>query len=81
MGIVTRGAAAAAQEGGLKLRKSGSYPLVAGAVALVPPRKDKDSFQIMASPGCSVPASCSAHAVLPADLLAWASWAAAAALT
>ena len=52
MGIVTRGAsAAAAQEGGLKLRKSGSYPLVSGAgVAVVPPRKDKDSFCIMVRP-------------------------------
>ena len=51
MGIVTRGAAAAAQEGGLKLRKSGSYPLVSGAgVAVVPPRKDKDSFRILVQP-------------------------------
>ena len=45
---MTRGAAAAAQDGGLKLRKSGSYPLVSGAgVAVVPARKDKDSFRIM----------------------------------
>ena len=58
MGITTRAGRQASDVvpsssgGGLKLRKSGSYPIVPSDP--LPARRDKDSFQIMVRPCSSV---------------------------